>query len=430
MFYLNWLLFKHVRQASDMKRQVTMLLNEQRDLLAPVQILNLETAIETMDDLLNKTSDKKVLADHMARLEKAANDNLRPYPAASIRENVKEIMVAISTIMAFTTFFLQLTKIPTGSMQPTLNGITHKNLIDQNPAEKIPGQLGRIKDYWVHGWQYNYFIAPEDGEFQDYDEVKTIFPFVKRQSFVFAGKRYSITFAGDALFGTSRETGHSNRAVVRRGKVKKGEYVFAVKVIAGDHLLVDRFTYNFRKPRRGEIIVFKTRGIEDLDQNQLYIKRLVGLPGETIQVGDDRHLVADGRRITGADRHFEMVYSFNDKTDPLLPKNKWDEESKTEEEHKRRSLFLEAAQRTPPYRGHVNGKVAFEVFGASPGIAPKFPNGAATYQIRTNGYMAMGDNTLNSLDSRAWGDFNQKNLIGKCWFVYWPFTDRFGWGYR
>src|SRR5687767_835076 len=176
MFYLNWLLFKHVRQASDMKRQVNMLLNEQRDLLVPVQVLNLETAVGSMDDILNKTRDKKVIADEMAKLEKTANANLKPYAAATIRENVKEIMVAITTIMAFTSFFLQLTKIPTGSMQATLNGITHENLIDQNPAEKIPGQLGRIWDYWVHGWQYYYFIAPEDGEFQDADPAKTIFP--------------------------------------------------------------------------------------------------------------------------------------------------------------------------------------------------------------------------------------------------------------
>lgn len=420
MFYLNWFLFKHVRQASDMKRQVNMLLNEQRDLLVPVQVLNLETAIESMDDILNKTRDKKVIADEMAKLEKTANANLKPYPAATIRENVKEIMVAITTIMAFTSFFLQLTKIPTGSMQPTLNGITHENLIDQNPAEKIPGQLGRIWDYWVHGWQYNYFIAPEDGEFQDYDEVKTLFPFVKRQTFVFANKRHPITFAGDALFGVSRETGHKDRAVIRRGPVKKGEYVFAVKIIAGDHLLVDRFTYNFRKPKRGEIIVFKTRGIPNLPQDQLYIKRLVGLPGESIQIGDDRHIVADGRRVTAADRHFEFVYSFNDKTDPLLLGPKSDEE---------RLRWFESASRNPPYRGHINDKVAGEIFH-SPGIAPLFPDGNTTFQVHPNCYLPMGDNQLNSQDGRWFGDFHQKNMIGKCWFVYWPFTDRFGWGYR
>ena len=56
-----------------------------------------------------------------------------------------------------------------------------------------------------------------------------------------------------------------------------------MKVHAGDHLFVDRLTYNFRKPQRGEIVVFETRGIKNPDKcglrscrTQFYIKRLVG----------------------------------------------------------------------------------------------------------------------------------------------------------
>lgn len=42
----------------------------------------------------------------------------------------------------------------------------------------------------------------------------------------------------------------------------------------------------------------------------------------------------------------------------------------------------------------------------------------------------MGDNTLNSFDSRDWGDFPREKTIGRSCFVFWPITDRFGWGSR
>src|SRR4051812_3577825 len=268
MYILNWFLYKTVRQASDMKRQVTMLLNEQRDLLPPEKISNLQNAINSIHGVLHTTSDKKTIQAEMNPPEQVANDNLKPYPAATVRENIKEIMVPITTIMAFTSFFLQLTKTPTGSMQPTLFGITGENLLDKNPAEKIPGFLGRVKDYWVWGIQYDFYIAPVDGKFEGANPVRTVFPFVKKQVIHFADQSKTIWFPGDGLFGISRESGHGDRAVVREGTVKKGQYVFAMKTVAGDHLLVDRFTYNFRKPKRGEIIVFKTRGIENIPQDQ------------------------------------------------------------------------------------------------------------------------------------------------------------------
>jgi signal peptidase I len=50
-------------------------------------------------------------------------------------------------------------------------------------------------------------------------------------------------------------------------------------------------------------------------------------------------------------------------------------------------------------------------------------------QIPKDYFMVMGDNTMNSLDSRAWGWFPSEYVIGKAFFVYWPLTSRFGTGY-
>ncbi|MBL9126490.1 MAG: signal peptidase I, partial [Verrucomicrobiales bacterium] len=178
-------------------------------------------------------------------------------------------------------------------------------------------------------------------------------------------------------------------------KFRKGDYVLRLKDSAGDHLFVDRVTYNFRPPKRGEIIVFETRGIRDLTQDQFYIKRLVGLGGERLRLGNDRHLIVDEKRLDAGTPHFEKVYGTDD---------------------------TPAESR---YSGHVNGTVASEL-NRSASLAPLFRNERMEYRIRPKHYMVMGDNTLNSLDSRSWGDFPQTNVVGKYCFVWWPFTGRWG----
>ena len=50
----------------------------------------------------------------------------------------------------------------------------------------------------------------------------------------------------------------------------------------GDHLIVDKISYRFREPQRYEIVVFPYR----YEKNTYYIKRIIGLPGDTVQVKD------------------------------------------------------------------------------------------------------------------------------------------------
>ena len=73
-------------------------------------------------------------------------------------------------------------------------------------------------------------------------------------------------------------------------------------------------------------------------------------------------------------------------------------------------------------------------------LAPNFLNGSNKYILPPRHYLAMGDNTVNSSDGRAWGDFPQEKVIGKSCFVYWPIggttfngearPSRFGWAHR
>jgi len=175
-----------------------------------------------------------------------------------------------------------------------------------------------------------------------------------------------------------------------------GEDVFKVRRESGDHLLVNRFTYNFRKPRRGEIIVFDTQSITNIAKNQFYIKRLVGLPNEKLTISTNFHVSINDRELNSTVHPFEFIYSF----DLIGPITKSTDSQ---------------------YSGHQ----------------PK-PYTNTITNIPPNRYYALGDNTSSSSDSRDWGTLPGKNIFGTPSFIYWPFFEqpsrtrphRFGWAFQ
>ena len=118
---------------------------------------------------------------------------------------------------------------------------------------------------------------------------------------------------------------------------------------------------------------------------------MTGAPGlGTVPVG---HLVVNGQPLSAATPHFENLYSYYGST-------RGSDVLRYKENH---------------YYGHaLLGRLA-------PG---------AEFAVGDNRYFVMGDNTMNSLDSRYWGDFSAASVIGKSFFIYWPISERFGWGYR
>jgi signal peptidase I len=386
---LQWFLSKTVRQATAMRKHVLKLLNHQRDILAPQAIQAVQAALTNCQAAIAENADKAALEKHMENLENTANKWLKPYPIAAWRENVEVLLVALAVAMGIRTFFLQPFKIPTGSMQPTLFGVTSDNLINQ-PDFKIPTGLTRVRE-WFKGVSYIHKVAENDGALQSVEQPFRILIFNIWQKLVIGGKTYMIWFPPD--YGAPPAGSLEGRAGLRRDQFfHKGEDIVKLRVSAGDHLFVDRITYNFRPPKRGEIIVFETKGIEGLPQDQFYIKRMVARGGDRVQLADDRHLILNGKRLDASTPHFENVYSFNPKEPPL-------------DSH---------------YSGHVN----------FPYLTPYFQNKPDGVVVAPEHFMVMGDNTMNSYDSRAWGDFPATNVIGKSFFVYWPITDRFGWANR
>jgi len=125
----------------------------------------------------------------------------------------------------------------------------------------------------------------------------------------------------------------------------------------GEYLLTDKLSYRFKAPERGDIIVFKAPKNEDYD----YIKRVIGLPGERIKILNGKVYIND---------------------QPI------DE-----------SPYLDKAIITQ---------------------SGYFSREGLTINIAADNYFVMGDNRMNSSDSRDWGTVPRQNIIGKAWLRYWP----------
>jgi signal peptidase I len=408
---IHWLRSKTARDAIALRKHVQKLLDHQRDILAPQAIQSVNESLVALDQKIDARASDEEISAQTENVLKTADKNLKPYPNAAWRENVEVLLVALTVAMGIRTFFLQPFKIPTGSMQPTLFGVTSQPNYATDPVETnadftIPTGLARVKE-WFGGVSYVHLVAKTDGELERIDPPVKLLIFNIVQKLVIGGVTHFIWFPPD--YGDPRYTDRLQRAGwsgerLHEGMMfHKGSDVVRLKVVNGDHLFVDRVTYNFTKPKRGEIIVFETRGIQGLEQDQFYIKRMVAMGNEKVQIGDDRHLVIDGKHLDSNTAHFEKIYSF----DPNQPPT---------DSH---------------YSGHLNEKVYRQYYPFSRyTVAPRFPDSNALYEVQPDHFMVMGDNTVNSYDSRAWGDFPAGNVIGKSFFVYWPLTSRFGWGYH
>jgi signal peptidase I len=372
--FLRWLLSRPVRQALQMRKHVWKLLSAQRDLLSAPAIAGIQGAMDALHQTCRQGDTAAVQAG-MEELEKAANKWLKPYPSAAWRENIEVLLVAIAVAMGIRTFFLQPFKIPTGSMQPTLYGITPNTPHVLPPDYQIPNPIARFFDFWINGVSFVHVVAKADGELKAALPPRRMVLFNLWQRFQVGDEWYFVWFPPEGMLWRAglAAQGPDNAPHLHRVSFKAGQDIIKLRVVSGDHLFVDRFTYNFRRPYRGDIVVFETKHIHDarVPQDQYYIKRLVGLGGETVKINTENRLVVNGQPLSADTPGFEKLYG-----------------------------------NAPGYNGHA----ATELF-----------QDGREFAVPQNSYLVMGDNTMNSLDSRYWGAVPREDVIGKAFFVYWPF---------
>src|SRR5438105_717491 len=225
-------------------------------------------------------------------------DNLAPVTWESHwRENCEVILVAIVIAVGIRSYFLQPFKIPTGSMQPTLNGI-----IGHPSTEPPPNILRQIVEFVVKGRNYINVVSREDDQIFEIVTKKVAFFFTfsrlvcERQSFLVYAPPDTLRQDFNVFAGRVFHPGE----VIARGAIDTGDQVF-----------VDKCSYNFIKPHNGDVFVFRTNDIPAIRPDPIagppfYIKRLAGLPGDQLRI-DPPFLYINGKKAEGYG--FERVIS-------------------------------------------------------------------------------------------------------------------------
>jgi len=476
----RWFISKKLRESREEYKQVSKLLEAQRDLLKPQAIEDIESCLISLNQESKGAINHESFKEAREELLKTAEQKLIAYPDAQYRDWIEMFLVVATLVLTFRAFFFQPFKIPTGSMQPTLYGITaidlnkiepeqlkatvrngllnidgdfftkndigrtiaFKNgnsakIIKVNSSDEIlikpnltvsdqsfhlePANKPNIKQKIVNflrGISHHTLKATDNWTLRNIHPPKTIIPLISKQTIEFvdeSGKTINKTIwfppirgADPMLKMPGTYDPRSDRPFISKYEFKEGENVFNFQLKTGDHLFVNRMTYNFRKPKRGDISVFTisqdsipSQSLNAPAKETFYIKRLVGLGGENIYLGTDHQLVVNNSRVDSTYQGFEFLYSFPKDLD-TNGTNVW---------RIPRNMPTDSV-----YSGHL----------PMPGF-----NYGQKISVSTNHYLMFGDNSINSLDSRAWGELPQENVIGHSSFVYWPpLSPRFGWSHR
>jgi signal peptidase I len=139
-----------------------------------------------------------------------------------------------------------------------------------------------------------------------------------------------------------------------------------------DHIFVNKLIYRFENPKRRDIMVFRAPISADKEDHppveNILIKRLIGLPGDTVQVKPDNNGIV--------------------------------------------RVFINGQPLVEPYiKENMDVQRPDAIYGVQ-----------APLKLGPNQYFMMGDNRNNSNDSRFWGPLTKKRIMGKAFFIFYPFS--------
>ncbi len=426
------------RSAAQWLEMAERVYDYRRDQLSAAQLLKLQTATGELKAGIKDKAGIPALTKSIEKLEAVMREvGGRIYPVTSLVENVDFFLVAAIVILGMRAYFIQPFKIPTNSMWPTYYGMTSEVF---KPGEEpaAPAKLARL----ITMGATNYTLkAPADGEvlipiyrngaiahaerpgrtmgvfpaqIHDYvlsvggETVKVSVPadWARSGDFGFHSVLSKTFFGGDpsGMYAAARARPLENSVLPLAGQnddrvlwvptgrtVRKGDAILSFDILTGDMLFVDRISYNFFPPKVGQGFVFHTRQIAGIGLDQYYVKRLVGLPRDTLEMRRPTQMGANG------------------------PQSKM------------RTSEAQLYRNGKP----IDGAEAFKKNANKDGLYPGYTEGGLlsfgdTLTVPDGSYFALGDNSPNSSDGRVWGFIPDKEVVGRPLFIYYPLTTRWG----
>ncbi len=413
------------KKAKDLLSMAYKVYNYRCDQMSERDAKEMFELIEKLEALV---AEGKAESAEFVELEKTIEPLMRKnggkiYPLTAWADYVDMIVVAGIVALAIRSFFLQPFKIPTNSMYPSFYGMTAQVYNSPEEAPSLPARLARM----VLKSASNYSLtADKDGDVlleinnpNSNSSANGVFAFewigardmfviptkARKYTFNISGSKRSITLpaefpiedviiqampcGGAKNISEYLQNKFTNGDILRNGdkfymklgSFKKGQQILNFDLLGGDMLFVDRFTYNFRKPKIGEPFVFMTKYCNGLTRlnagipdDKYYIKRLTGEGCDKLKI-ENSTLLINNKPATGS-----VAFDSN-------------------------------AKQSGKYCGYKQDGL--------------LSNGNEI-TIPKKSYWALGDNSANSLDSRYWGEVPEKAVVGKALIIFYPFTERWG----
>jgi len=389
---------RYLKQAKLLHKGVTRFIDYKRDLLPQAKLDEITALRGTLEDAM-KARDRERIKTLNEQLNKVCENALPNAGTSEISDNVEVFFVAIVIALGIRGYIAQPFQIPTGSMQPTLNGITAEATA-QDPSPGLIGWLGSF----LTSTRYVNVVSDHEGRLRQRE------PLTEHRFAIFMpycilhfedGHEITIKSPKTQLMNELQLYSHLNAKPVLTGRdtpdrrymadlpggltVRKGQLLACGIVHNGDHVLVDKLSYHFRTPTRGEVFVFTTNHIRGINVpaeqgSQHYIKRLAGVPGDHLEVAAPR-----------------LLHNGQEAKEPGFKR------------------VMQGSYEAPVggYRGYAD--------------ANSVGGGINKIDLGDEQYFAMGDNSYNSSDSRVWGAVPERNIVGTALVCYWPLTKHWGW---